>query len=256
MGFFKKEEIQEKEVEVVNELKTEPELIEKSSFNKKELALFDVHTVEYVIENFPSMSIKIREGLRDLGDILENTIDHIEDKSSEIIKKNRNFKLSKAHRDTSIAIYDVVQNINEYVDWMQEEYEKNIKNEEETSEPLNEDVQACEIKEEAADEKKELVEDQIVNEDEIEIYKDFSLKEPKGFKLNDITVMAEDWDDLLVKTAEVLTKQYKKNKYSNKIMKKIEPVQKKSNQNSFRDTVIEMLTEYKIDLDEFKIIIK
>ena len=81
----------------------------------------------------------------------------------------------------------------------------------------------------------------IIGEEEIEIYKDFSLKEPKAFKLDDNVVMVEDWDDLLVKTAEVLTKQYRKNKNSNKIIKEIKPIEKKSTQNSFRDTVIEML---------------
>jgi hypothetical protein len=59
-----------------------------------------------------------------------------------------------------------------------------------------------------------------------------------------------------VKTAEVLTRQYRENKNSNNIIKKIIPIEKKSAQNSFRDTVIEMLTEYKISLNDFKIIIK
>lgn len=39
-------------------------------------------------------------------------------------------------------------------------------------------------------------------------------------------------------------------------MKQIKPVEKKSPQNSFRDTVIDMLTEYKINFDEFKVIVK
>ena len=109
MGFFKKDEIQEKEVQVVNEIKTEIKEVEKNAFRKKNLSLFDVDTIQYVIENFPTMSIEIQNGLNNLADILENTIDYIEDKSSEIIKKNRDFKLSKDHRDTSIAIYDVVR---------------------------------------------------------------------------------------------------------------------------------------------------
>lgn len=91
---------------------------------KKNLSLFDVDTIQYVIDNFPSMSVEIQGGLANLSNILENTIDYIEDKSSGIIKKDRDFKLSKAYRDTSIAIYDVAQNINEYVQWMQQEYEK------------------------------------------------------------------------------------------------------------------------------------
>lgn len=252
MGFFKKDEIEVKEIRVVNEIKPEIKEVEKSVFRKKNLSLFDVDTIEYVIENFPTMSIEIQNGLNNLAEILENTIDYIEDKSSEIIKKNRDFKLSKDHRDTSIAIYDAVENLSEYVKWMKVEYEKNINNEENKLNQKKED----QIQEKQVEEVNEDLISKILNEKEIEIYKDFSLIEPKAFKIGNNVVMVEDWDDLLVKTAEVLTKQYRENKNSNKIIKEIKPVEKKSTQNSFRDTVIEMLTEYKISLADFKIIMK
>lgn len=252
MGFFKKDELEVKEIRVVNEIKAEIKEVEKSVFRKKNLSLFDVDTIEYVIENFPTMSIEIQNGLNNLADILENAIDYIEDKSSEIIKKNRDFKLSKDHRDTSIAIYDVVENLGEYVKWMQDEYEKNIKDEKTKLNHKTED----EIQKKQVQEVNEDLISKILNEKEIEIYKDLSLIEPKAFKVGNNVVMVEDWDDLLVKTAEVLTKQYRENKNSNKIIKKIKPIEKKSTQNSFRDTVIEMLTEYKISLDDFKIIMK
>lgn len=255
MGFFKKDEIEEKEVQVVNEIKTEIKEVEKSVFRKKNLSLFDVDTIEYVIENFPTMSIEIQNSLNNLANILENTIDYIEDKSSEIIKKNRDFKLSKDHRDTSIAIYNVVENLGEYVNWMHDEYEKNIKNEEVKLAKINQKVEV-QIQENYTEVVNEELNDEITIKEEIEIYKDFSLKEPKAFKLDNNLVMVEDWDDLLVKTAEILTKQYKENKNSNKIIEEIKSIEKKSIQNSFRDTVIEMLTEYKISLEDFKIIIK
>ena len=255
MGFFKKDDIQEKEVQSFNEIKTETKEVEKSAFRKKNLSLFDVDTIQYVIENFPTMSIEIQNGLNNLADILENTIDYIEDKSSEIIKKNRDFKLSKDHRDTSIAIYDVVENLGEYVKWMQDEYEKNIKNEEAKLDQINAKTED-EIQNEYVEEEPKDLNNKITGEEEMEIYKDFSLKEPKAFKLDDNIVSVEDWDDLLVKTAEILTKQYRKNKNSNKIIKEIKSIEKKSIQNSFRDTAIEMLTEYKISLNDFKIIIK
>jgi len=255
MGFFKKDGIEEKEVKVVNEIKTEIKEVEKSVFRKKKLSLFDVDTIEYVIKNFPTMSIEIQNGLNNLADILENTIDYIEDQSSEIIKKNRDFKLSKDHRDTSIAIYEVVENLGEYVKWMQDEYKKNIQDEDAKLNPIDKKSE-IEIQEKYVEKKNEDLSNKIINEEEIEIYKDFSLKEPKAFKLDNNIVMVEDWDDLLVKTAEVLTKQYRENKNSNKIIKEIKPIEKKSIQNSFRDTVIEMLIEHKISLDDFKIIIK
>ena len=255
MGFFKKDEIQEKEVQAVIKTKVETIESDKKVSKKKNLSLFDVETIQYVIENFPAMSIEIQNGLNNLANILEDTIDHIEDKSSEIIKKNRDFKLSKAHRDTSIAIYSVVKNIGEYVNWMQDEYEKNIQDEEksisESSKELKDESQEI-----CLDTHSKELTNNIVNGEAIEIYRDFSLKEPKAFKLDNNFVTVENWDDLLVKTAEVLTKKYKKNKNSNKIIKEIKPVEKKSTQNSFRDTVIDMLIEYKINFDEFKVIIK
>ena len=255
MGFFKKDEIEQKEVKVINEIKTETKEVKKNVSKKKNLSLFDVDTIDYVIEYFPSMSVKIQDGLNSLAGILENTIDNIEDKSSEIVKKDRDFKLSKAHRDTSIAIYDIVQNIGEYVKWMEDEYEKNMKNEEDKLNQINKEPK-IEIIEKDVEEKNKNFSNKIISKDEIEVYKDFSLKEPKAFKLDNNVVMVEDWNDLLVKTAEVLTKQYKENKNSNKDIKEIKLIGKKSTQNSFRDIVIEMLTEYKISLDDFKIIIK
>jgi len=254
MGFFKKDEIQEKEVQVIKENKPETKEIENNIFRRKNLTLFDVDTIQYVIDSFPSMSIEIQRGLNNLGEILEKTIDHIEDKSSEIIKKNRDFKLSKAHRDTSIAIYDVVQNINEYINWMKGEYEKNLKKDEVKFDIVNQNLED-ELQKKNVEDEIQATNNEIIGE-EFEIHKDFSLKEPKALKIDNNLIMVEDWNDLLVKTAEVLTKKYKKNKYSNKAVREFKPIGKKSTQNSFRDTVIEMLTEYKINLDDFKVIIK
>lgn len=244
MRFFKNNK--EQEVRVINQITTESKEFGNNIFNKKNLTLFDVDAIQYVIDNFPSISVEIQDGLNNLTDILEHTIDHIEDKSSEIIKKNRDFKLSKAHRDTSIAIYEIVRNISEYVKWMEDELEKNIDMEYPKLAKINENPE----------EKSGCLINKIIDESEIEIFKDFSSKEPKSFKLDNNVVIVDDWNDLLVKTAEVLTKQYKKNKYSNKIVKTINPIPKKSTQNSFRDTVIEMLVEYKVSLDDFKIITK
>ncbi|RII34651.1 hypothetical protein D2A34_05375 [Clostridium chromiireducens] len=253
MRFFKKDEVQQNEVQAVTETKIETKDNEKNVFSKRNLSLFNADTIEYIIENFPAMSIEIQSGLNNLVDILEHTIDYIEDMSSEIIKNDRDFKLSKAHRDTSIAIYDIVQNIEGYVKWMQHEYDKNI---EEDKKNPNEVARTLEKDDIKNNQNNEVSLDSTLTYEEVEIYKDFSLKEPKAFKLGNKLINVDDWNDLLVKTAEVLTKQYKNNKNSNKFVKEINPVEKKSTQNSFRDTAIEMLTEYKINLDEFKIVIK
>ncbi|MBE6062703.1 MAG: hypothetical protein E7207_03895 [Clostridium butyricum] len=249
MGFFKKEDIRDEKLNVVNEVKiVEKEVQDSSKVKRKNLALFDVDTMAYVIKNFPSMSEDIKEGLMSLSDILEKTIDHIEDKSSELVKENRNFELSQSYRDTSIAIYKMVNNIKDYVFWMNDECEKNnMEQEEKKNEKIEEEeLTKCNIENEH---------DTPVSH-EISIFSDFTGKEPKAFIIREDIVKVDDWNDLLVKTAEVLTKKYKNNKNSNKVVASFEVVDIKSIQNEFRDTAIEMLNEYKISLDQFKIIVK
>lgn len=255
MGFFKKEEAQD----IVNNKNTNENIIENDEISNiklnNTLSLFRADTIEYVIKNFPPMSSEIQKGLLNVSNILENTIDYIEDKSSKLIKDSRNFKLSQEYRDTCISIYKVVQNIRDYVQWMKDESERDIDIKKEKSENIKNNDKSLlsdtEIK------SKEVSDNEIntVNV-ELEVYKDFSGKEPKGFEINNDIILVEDWDDLLVKTAEVLTKQYKGNRNSNITVKPVKIVEKKSPQNEFRDTVIEMLNEYKINLRDFKIIVK
>ena len=250
MGFLKKESITEdKNIRVSNEINNTTtydnyQTSHNNSFRRDELALFQKNDIEYVINHFPSMSIEIRNALNNLAETLEDTINFIEDKSSEIIKDSRDFKLSQAYRDISISIYGVVENIREYIDCMKDEYEKKINKADENSEKNNIEVE-------------KIFDKELVDEDnniEIEIFKDLTLIEPRGFKVKGNLVKVDDWDDLLVKTAEILNKQYKNNKNSNKKLGYFIIDDKKSEQNSFRDTVIEMLNEYKIGLDEFKVI--
>lgn len=249
MGFFKKESVTKDKSEInenivnedTNTVTANQQINNKNYFRRENLSLFDVKDIKYVINNFPSMSIEIGKSLSSLADTLENTIDFIEDESSEIIKNNRDFGLSQAHRDTSIAIYEVVQNIREYINWMNDEYEKNSQEEQILTKV----------------DKEKVVDEELIKESnilKIEIFKDLTLIEPKGFKLEENLVKVDDWEDLLVKTAEILNKQYKENKNSKKEVGKFIVDDKKSHQNSFRDTVIEMLNEYKINLNEFVVI--
>ena len=250
MGFFKKEETQD----IMNNKIANEDIIQNNNMmsknSKKVLSLFKADTIEYVIKNFPKMSDEIQKGLLDLSVILENTIDYIEDKSSKLIKDNRDFKLSQEYRDTCISVYEVVENIKNYVQWMRDQGNKDTEIDEEkkedtkseTVQPLDEDK----IKLKGISENNDV---NTVNI-ELEVYKDFTGKDPKGFEID------EDWDDLLVKTAEILTKQYKENRHSNITVKPVKVVEKKSPQNEFRNTVIEMLNEYKINLRDFKIIVK
>lgn len=251
MGFFKKEETQS----MINNINTNENIVQNDNrmdkSSKKVLSLFEADTIEYIIKSFPTMSDEIQKGLLDLSVILENTIDYIEDKSSKLIKDNRDFKLSQEYRDTCISVYDVVENVKEYVQWMKDEGNKNIEKKEDIKSEDLKPVTENEIK------PKEISETDVNTVNiELEVYKDFSGKDPKGFEIDNNIIIVEDWDDLLVKTAETLTKQYKQNRHSTITVKPVKVVDKKSPQNEFRDTVIEMLNEYKINLRDFKIIVK
>lgn len=258
MGFFKKEDIKyakeeksSEESEVNIQVK---EADNTSKIKRRNLPLFDVDTIQYVIENFPSISIDIQNGLLNLSDILEKTIDHIEDKSSELVKEDRNFELSQAYRDTSIAIYGMAQNIKDYVLWMEDEYEKNEAKNKTDEEKKTEEIDEDEYVEDNSN--TDTMQELSSSSQEIAIYNDFTGKEPEAFILRDDIIRVDDWNDLLVKTAEVLTKKYKKNRNSNKVVGTFDIIDAKSSQNEFRDTAIEMLNEYKISLDQFKVIIK
>lgn len=248
MGFFKREDVKEEKISEVNEIKImkkESENIDEGKI--KELSLLDVGTIEYVIKNFPSMSDNIRDGLLNLSDILEKAIDYIEDESSQLIKEDRNFKLSQSYRDTSIDIYKMVNNIQDYISWMNDKYEENSKEiEEKKTKKIEEDELQKDI---------ENI-NNISDSQAIAIFSDFTGKQPKAFILRDNIVKVDDWNDLLVQTAEVLTKKYKQNKNSNKVVGTFDIIDVKSSENEFRDTAIEMLNEYKISLDQFKIIVK
>ncbi len=182
---------------------------------------------------------------------LENTIDYIEDESSKIVKEDRNFTLSESYRKISMEVYDMVKDINNYSKWISEE---NLANKNEAFEENEKMI----MKEVACSKIDDLEENQVkdvVDNIGVEIYKDFSLKNPKAFKVNDNIVEVENWDDLLVKTAEILNKKYKENKKLKPIHNDIKIENKKSNENILRNTVIEMLNEYRINLEEFKVIV-
>lgn len=249
MGFFKKEGFAEDNKYNTGSLFTtetvapgEDNKNVKEAERRKNLTLFNAKDIEYIIDNFPSMSDEIRNSLNNLSSTLEKTIDYIEDRSSEIIKDNRDFKLSQSYRDTSIAVYDVVKNLKDYTGWMKDRYDKNIENKN-NPEEINKKI------DEGFIEKIESMENNKKN-----IYEDMSFIEPKGFDIKGECVKTDSWDDLLVKTAEILNKEYKEYKKSTILLEKFEIEGKKSSQNSFRDTVIDMLNEYKIPLNEYKIL--
>lgn len=218
-------------------------------YRKRDLEIMDKKITEYVIKYFPTMSDEIKDSLQGLVNTLEKTIDFIEDQSSELVKHERNFELSQAHRDTSIAIYDHLNKIKDYIEWMQEttEEKQNEKSEEKKDKGSSNKV--------AKNEKK----DNMTTDygDAIEIYKDFSGKVPKAFKLEEYFVKVSGWEDLTVKTADLLNKHFQANKESLKVVYQDMKIdESKSKENDIRDSVIDLLNDYNIYLGKFAVFIK
>ncbi|NFI04539.1 viral A-type inclusion protein [Clostridium botulinum] len=236
--------------EIKKEMNDKCELKE-IKYENNDLSILNKNTVKYIINNFPDMSIKIKESLLNLINTLENTIDYIEDESSKIVKEDRNFTLSESYRKISMEIYDMVKDIDNYSNWISEEKLANENH-------MSQENEKMIMKEVACSKIDDLKDNDIeceIKSGGIEIYKDFSLKNPKAFKVNDNIVEVENWDDLLVKTAEILNKKYKENKKLKPIHNDIKIANKKSNENILRNTVIDMLNEYRINLEEFKVIV-
>lgn len=235
---------------------TNEKVEEKIVQDKNDQEILDVELIQYIIKEFPEVAKEIRNSLTVLRNTIEKSIDFIEDKSSNIVKETRNFDLSGKYRDANIRLHNISNSINDYSMWMNKEL--GIK--EEITDTENADVMEVASVEEssnniiAADNKS--VENYI--EQYIYIYEDFTGKNPNAFKLENHQIEVEGWDDMIVKTADILTKNYKNNRNSKIIPNydKSMPLVKKSKQNELRDTIIEMLQEYGIKLTSYQVIVR
>lgn len=195
--------------------------------------------------NFPEPYKDIINSLVNLKDTIEKSIDYIEDASSFVIKKERNFDLSTQYRELSMSLYVVSNNIEDYIGWMKDLSGKKEKTFVEESPVIN-DYETIE------DESKK-----NIKKTELNVCNDFTDRKPLSFKIDNYERKVDDWNDLVIKTADTLIKTYKNSKYSlNTNIRFPEINSKKSEENDFRDTVIEMLIEYKIHPNRYFINIK
>lgn len=214
--------------------------------------ILDKTVISFVASHFPEVSKDIVSSLNNLKNTIEKSIDYIEDTSSQLIKKDRNFELSKRYRENTISLYDISISIEDYITWMatqSSDYQKDSKEKvEREKEKAEKDSNLSNKVDTKSD--TELIQ-------ELNICNDFTDKEPKAFKLDNFNVHVEDWNDLIIKTADLLIKNYKKSKslyYSNITTPALSS--KKSIQNEFRDTIIEILLEYRIDPVKYFIVLK
>ncbi|MBM6862062.1 hypothetical protein H9X78_16725, partial [Clostridium saudiense] len=93
---------------IIENEKLAPEEIEK----KKDI--LDLEVIKFVINEFPQLGENIKESLNNLINTLDKSIDIIEDKSTEVIKESRDYKLGGKYRETSEKLYEMNRGINEY----------------------------------------------------------------------------------------------------------------------------------------------
>ena len=222
---------------------------------KRQENILDLDVIKFVINEFPEIGENIKESLQNLINTLDESINIIEDKSTEVIKVNRDYKLSGKYRETSAKLYEINSNFNNYINWMMKNLKKDHQDNKEI-EDVNEVNEVLNNDEEAKDLDIDGNEENILIEKLI--YQDFTSYDPYKLKIEGHEEVVDGWDDMIVKTADILTKKFKcdKNLKYNNLNKDVKIVNKKSKQNDSRDIVIEMLEEHNINLNSFMVYIK
>lgn len=218
-----------------------PFLKDSSKKIREDYPIIDPKVIDFVVKEFPVEGDNIKLALSNLRSVIENAIDSIEDKSAEIVKRNRDFDTSARYRDNSIRLHEISESIKQYVSWMEETASKDVEvsthvesvisRNEEFVEPIQGEV------------KEHLV---------LSLDEDFTGKRILGFKLDEHEVEVTSWDDIVIYTAEVLTKNYKGSR-GEKINEERPLDETISPENKVRNALWEIVNEYGIAAKRFKI---
>lgn len=219
-----------------------------NSQKDKEEEKLDKEVIKYIINEFPEIGKDINYSLMEVIGTIDRAINTIEDKSNEVIKEYRDYMLAAKYRDISIKLYNISKNINEYINWIDNNLKKDLVNDK----LLDNDTK---VHEETKDLERKIEDNELLIKS---INDDFTTYEPIKIKLDTYEEIVEGWEDTIIKTADILTKKFKneKNLKFNNSNKIIEIVSKKSKQNDSRDIIIEMLKDHNISLNNYKVFIK
>lgn len=217
-------------------------LKDSSKKGREDYPIIDPKVIDFVVKEFPEEGENLKVALANLRNVIENAIDSIEDKSSEVIKKSRDFDTSAKYRENSIRLHEISESINKYVSWMSES--SNVALEKPVMEQATNNEETVEQIEEV------VAKHSVLNLDE-----DFTGKRILGFKLDEFEVEVTNWDDIVIYTAEVLTKNYKESR-GEKISEERPLDEELSQENKVRNAVWEIINEYGIKAQQFKIYVK
>lgn len=217
--------------------------------------------LNFIKDDFPDKSIDISESLELLKETIDDIIDKLSLKTREAYK-TRNFSLIEKYKEIGMAIDDYENKIENIIDFTAIEQ----------VDISQDDTAEIKLKN-SPDYQKYLVD----NKAEHTLYENFTHIRPFGFKFNTTLIEVKTWQEMFLKTCEILLnkdekkflqfqdKVYmngKKNKYfstSEEVLRK--PVnisgeiyvETNLSSNSIRNIIVKMLKEYNIKINDFKI---
>jgi len=226
--------------------------------------LIDEELYNFLNKKFPKCANDLKEGIELLENVVQSTIDTIEDKSGEIIKKERDFSKADEYRKKesilnmiSVKLQDIMDNLN-----IETEPDEILTIEEKEIPNYND----------------YLVDSNIQHT----LYEDFTHKRPITFELNGEKHDVRDWKDMLLQTCNIVSEidkelimSFPKNERLNgkkvtyfaykeedivRAPRKIKNldlyVSINHSANSIRNIIINILREYKISVSAFKIYLR
>ena len=203
------------------------------------IKLIDEELYNFLNKKFPKCANDLKEEIELLKNVVERTINIIEEKSGEIIIKERDFSKADEYRKKESVLNMITLKLQDIMDNLSTETE------------LDENLTIEEKEEKDIPNLNEYLVDSNV---QYTLFEDFTHKRPAAFELNGEKHNAKDWKDMLLQTCNII---------SNDIIKapiKIQNldlyVSKNQSANSTRNIIIHILREYKISVSAFKIYLR
>ncbi|MBN1042770.1 hypothetical protein DVW07_11950 [Clostridium botulinum] len=229
--------------------------------------LINEELYDFLNKNFPKCANDLKEGIELLENVVQSTIDIIEEKSGEIIKKERDFSKADEYRKKESILNVIALKLQGIMDNL------NIETE------LDENLTIEEKEEKEIPNYNEYLVDSNVQHT---LYEDFTHKRPVAFELNGKKHDVRDWKDMLLQTCNIISTidkelimSFPKNERMNgkkvtyfaykeedivRAPRKLENldlyVSTNHSANSIRNIVINILREYKISVSAFKIYLR
>lgn len=230
-----------------------------------ENTLIDEELYDFLNKNFLKCANDLKEGVELLENIVQSTIDTIEEKSGEIIKKERDFNKADEYRKKESILNIIAENLQDIMDKLSIESDVNLTIEEKEEKEI-------------PNYNEYLVDSNVQHT----LYEDFTHKRPASFELNGKKYSVRDWKDMLLQTCNIVSNidkdlimSFPKNKRMNgkkvtyfayeeediiRAPRKIQDldlyVSTNHSANSIRNIIINILREYKINTIAFKIYLR